>query len=506
MKKCVSVRNDKSIVYPKMNPFDPSVVYPEYESQYISEEKNLVYDQLRACLIDMQMDQDRIGTSAWSPFSDFIVPGNTVVIKPNLVLNTANPAIQDCTTTHPSLIRAVVDYVWKALQGEGKIIVGDASAAEANFEEIVHRTGLRVMIETLQQRGVNVELRDFRAVKVTTENGIWTGEQHTDSVEQGQIVDLGENSMFALQAERYKNVTLHGAGYDIEETNKHHHDNVQEYCVSQTILHADVVISMPKMKTHRKAGFTCCLKNLVGINADKNYLPHFAMGSVNVGGDEMPAIPLFNTILMSTYNFLRRYVISYTWQWLGGPAVKILRKLSGKTECVQPVNTEAQNAQQDPKQDTDTDLAKWLHNKLSGQPIAAGAWAGNETICCMILDLNHIFLCCDKNGNLKDKTDRKIFYVADGIESGMGNGPTHPIPVQVGAVAAGYNGLAMDIALLNLFGIDENSITLYKRAKNHNFMRIDGEGDVMYNGHLIEAEDRFDCKLLAPEGWEYKKL
>ena len=124
----------------------------------------------------------------------------------------------------------------------------------------------------------------------------------------------------------------------------------------------------------------------------------------------------------------------------------------------------------------------------------------------MILDLNHIFLCCDKNGNLRDKTDRKIFYVADGIESGMGNGPTHPTPVQVGAVAAGYNGLVMDTALLNLFGIDENSITLYKRAKSHDFMHIDGEGDVMYNGHPIAAEDRFDCELLAPEGWEYKKL
>ena len=504
VKKCASIRNNSVIVYPQQSPFDPSEAYPELESSHISGEPNQVYAQLRACFMDMQMDQPRMGTAEWSPFSDFILPGNTVVVKPNLVLNTANPAIQSCTTTHPSLIRVVVDYAWKALRGNGRIIVGDASAAEANFEEIVQRTGIREMIETLQQRGVAVELRDFRAVKVTTENGIWTGEQHTDSVEQGQIVDLAENSLFSIQAERYKNATLHGAGYDIDETNRHHHDLVQEYCVSQTILQADVVISMPKMKTHRKAGFTCCLKNLVGINADKNYLPHFAMGSANVGGDEMPAIPLLNTVLMSTYNFLRRYVISCTWQWLGAPAASLLRKLKNRVDpAPQPRN---EDKGQTPAQDTDTDLAKWLHNKLSGQSVAAGAWAGNETICCMILDLNRIFLCCDRNGCLKDKTDRKIFYVADGIESGMGNGPTHPTPVQVGAVAAGYNGLAIDIALLNLFGIDEDSITLYKRAKTHGFMRMDSEGDVLYNGHPISRNDRFECELIPPEGWDYRKL
>ena len=130
MKKCVAVRNDKSIHYPVKNPFDPSEKYPEFDGNDISAEENLAYHQLRECFIDMQMDRDHIGTPEWSPFSDFITPGNTVVVKPNLVLNTANPAIQNCTTTHPSLIRVVVDYAWKALRGKGKIIVGDASAAD----------------------------------------------------------------------------------------------------------------------------------------------------------------------------------------------------------------------------------------------------------------------------------------------------------------------------------------------------------------------------------------
>ena len=34
--------------------------------------------------------------------------------------------------------------------------------------------------------------------------------------------------------------------------------------------------SLPKLKTHKKAGITCALKNLIGINGNKEYLPHIA--------------------------------------------------------------------------------------------------------------------------------------------------------------------------------------------------------------------------------------
>lgn len=476
---------------------------------------NRVYGAFRDCLRDMGMDEEHKDGAAWSPFSEFIRPGDTVVIKPNLVLNTANPDIQDCTTTHPSLIRPVIDYAWKALWGEGKIIVGDACASEANFDEIVDRTGIRKMIEILQERGMKVELRDFRAVKVTTENGIWTGEQSSNTTEAGKVVQLNEHSLFAIEKEKYKHATLHGAGYDIAETNRHHHGDVQEYCVSETILRADVVISMPKMKTHRKAGFTCCLKNLVGINVDKNYLPHFAMGSTNMGGDEMPAISGARAVAMGGYNFVRKHVISHTWQFLGGPAAGFLRKVKGKekapdsekaAEATSAKNAQADAAQAGQPKDTDTDLAKWLHNRISGQNVAAGAWAGNETICNMILDLNRVFLCCGKDGELRERTDRRFFYVADGIRSGMGNGPIHPAPVQVGAVAAGYNGLAIDTAILRLFGINEQSITLYRKADGLDYMHPEEKGDILYNGKQITAADRFGCELIAPDDWVYEKL
>ena len=55
-----------------------------------------------------------------------------------------------------------------------------------------------------------------------------------------------------------------------------------------TIGTAEVLISLPKLKTHKKVGVTLSLKNLVGINGDKNYLPHFCIGTPDEGGDEFP--------------------------------------------------------------------------------------------------------------------------------------------------------------------------------------------------------------------------
>ena len=67
--------------------------------------------------------------------------------------------------------------------------------------------------------------------------------------------------------------------YDYHEVNRHHRGDRHEYCISEACLSADVIINLPKPKTHRKAGYTGALKNMVGINAAKDYLPHHTKGS-----------------------------------------------------------------------------------------------------------------------------------------------------------------------------------------------------------------------------------
>ena len=50
-------------------------------------------------------------------------------------------------------------------------------------------------------------------------------------------------------------------------------------------IDADVVVNVPKLKTHKKAGITGALKNLVGINGHKAFLPHHRKGGSLDGGD-----------------------------------------------------------------------------------------------------------------------------------------------------------------------------------------------------------------------------
>ena len=58
--------------------------------------------------------------------------------------------------------------------------------------------------------------------------------------------------------------------------------------VPLAVLEADVIVNLPKLKTHKKAGVTCALKNLIGINGNKEYLPHHRIGGHNLGGDCYP--------------------------------------------------------------------------------------------------------------------------------------------------------------------------------------------------------------------------
>ena len=67
---------------------------------------------------------------------------------------------------------------------------------------------------------------------------------------------------------------------------KHHNQERHEYLVANSVLSADFILNLPKLKCHIKAGITGALKNLVGINGHKEYLPHHTNGCPATGGDQ----------------------------------------------------------------------------------------------------------------------------------------------------------------------------------------------------------------------------
>lgn len=484
----IAIRHHNEIRYPERIPYDPSVDYPEFHGDPVSCVCNTVYAAVRQCLIDLNMDSSNIGTECWKPFAELVKPGDTVVIKPNLVRHAEAAEQQECVTTHPSVIRPVIDYCWQAMEHRGKIIVGDAPSTEADFELICERYGLKAMIDALRKRGVQIELMDFRLEKTVMENGIWIDEQPNKRAQKSQIVNLGKESFF--YNDKYKHAKLHGGGYGIHETTKHHREACQEYCVSEIILNADVVISIPKLKTHKKAGITCCMKNLVGINTNKNYLPHWIQGSQNQGGDEMPALSALKSVNLRCINFYKEYIQEHGWKYIDRFIVRMAKRMNRSKSHGE---TESKDR---------TDYAAWLMNHFIGQPIYGGAWKGNETICRMIMDLNRIFLCCDRKGNLNEKTDRKIFYIVDAVVMGEKNGPMNPEPLETHMVAAGVNGLQVDMEIIRLLNIDPLDIPLYQFASQQGEW-LTGPDNLLklYNGDELVNGTTLPYEVVFPDNW-----
>ena len=82
--------------------------------------------------------------------------------------------------------------------------------------------------------------------------------------------------------------------------------------ISRTILDADCVINLPKLKTHKKTGVTLCMKNLVGINGNKNWLPHHRLGTPAQGGDQFADDSVKHRIERKTMECFQKN-ISQTW-------------------------------------------------------------------------------------------------------------------------------------------------------------------------------------------------
>lgn len=476
----ISYNNTSS--YPHNAPFDPDRLYPEYEfKDFKNNETNSVYDQVRNVLIDAELDIENLGKHSWSPLKDIVKPNDTVVIKPNLVLNTPLAENQNIVTTHASVIRPIIDYCWKAMNKQGLIIVGDAPQAETDFELVTKRNGLCDTVLELQKRGVNIVLKDFRSIKVIIKNGIWIDEQETQGNPEHIIVKLNEQSLFYTTDS--KKIRYHGGGYDSSVTMKHHHNGIHEYKVSKDILIADAVISIPKLKTHKKAGITCCLKNLVGINVDKNYLPHFIIGPANKGGDEMPEVKGFRLLSVSLTRFFRDIMLDKHWR-ITGKIVSYILHLIYKNKT------------------TEANLARVASESISKTNVFQGAWQGNNTIWKMILDLNKIFLYADNNGKMLKHTPRKIFYIVDGIIAGDRNGPMEPDAVNLGIIAGGINAFLLDTAILDFLNINWQNIPLYKNAEQNSSWLV----PYKHKGIKVNGNDcytKINTKFNPPDNWKF---
>jgi uncharacterized protein (DUF362 family) len=373
------------------------------------------------------LDRERAGTPQWNPLGALIPPGARVVLKPNWVLhyNQAGAGL-DCLVTHPSVIEAVLEYV--ALAQPAEVVIGDAPLQGCDFDALMSACGIDAMAARFRDRGLSVRIADFRR---TILHGRGFGDARSEDCRDlaGYVLfDLAEQSLLeplARDAHKFR-VTM----YDPALLLRTHASGRHQYLVAREVIAADVVVNLPKLKSHRKACITGALKNLVGINGNKEFLPHHRKGGSAAGGDCYPGR-----------------------SWFKSRAEDLLDAANGRPEgwLRRSLGKAAELAARS---------ARWLQ----ADDNLEGAWYGNDTVWRTCLDLQRVLRYGRLDGGLDPARQRTVITLTDAIVGGQGEGPLANTPIASGFLSGALNPAAAEWVHARLMGFDPARIPLVREA------------------------------------------
>lgn len=467
----VAIIKDETLDYGRNAPFHPPERYPEYPFEDIDAE-NQCYGRVRELFYRLGMDRGNYDTPGWNPLGEVIKPGDSVLIKPNFVSHRAPKNGKEAIITQGPVIWAVLDYAYIALKGRGKLTIGDAPYIYTDFSKVVKDTGIDKVAGYYNEHGnIKVSVVDLRFEKGRLQ--LWRiKRQHFEGDPLGySLVDLKNDSEHhgTGSYEMFRN-----SYYNWHDMAKHHTHGKHEYFIANSVLDADVIINIPKLKTHAKAGISCALKNIVGINGCKDIVPHHRAGSREEGGDEYLHKDLRKGFLIKLKDEIPAADNIFS--------IQLLRGLYFILYC-----------------------SKFI-KPFKGQ-YSAGGWYGNDTIPRTIVDLNKILFYADRKGAMSDIRQRKMFIVVDGIIAGEKEGPMANTAKKCGVLIAGYSPVAVDIVSCTVMGFDYTKIPTIKLAMGSQKYKIfDGDIESIEiladKCHSLEqVYDVFNCKLMPPEGW-----
>ena len=487
----VAIYRSNRADYVEEPPFHPPAPYPELAGSGFTEllPANQAYDAVRSALALFGLDAERYGSAAWNPLGKYIRRGDRIVLKPNLVVHEHGVQVgQRCLTAHGSVIRAMVDFAFLAGGPESTIVIADAPVQGADFAKIVAQNGLD-------------EIRDFYWRTFRFEVGVQDLRQvHAILDEQSALIrrveslpgdprgyseiDLGKTSrLTGLDggAPRYA-----VGDYDEELTNRRHRSPKHEYVISNTVLDADAVINLPKLKTHSKVGLTMALKNIVGTVGSKDCLPHHRHGVEGRGGDEFPRdYPRRWLFASRGSQLLQGHVPRWVWRGLRSAASTVLGAGTPSREVrVEPAERKF---------------------------FPSGSWYGNDTIWRTVDDLNRIlFYWSRSEGRLAGEPQRRCFTLVDGIVSMEGNGPMKGSPRPTGIVLAGEDPIALDVAAATLVGFDWRKMNMLEGMATggaaHAYSGFRGDADAIEVVSNVADYDSVSALQsaaphLPPAGW-----
>lgn len=451
-------------------PYHPGERYPEYPFDTTVGEPNYAYESVRGAMALAGLDADRLGTPEWNPLAELIAPDDMVVIKPNMVRDFHEEVQRgtEALITHGSVIRAIVDYVYLALDRKGRVVIADSPQNDADWDGLWNAFQFDSLIEFYKQAAPDfaLDIYDVRKEAVVKRHGVVVKRYQRPKDPYGYShINVGENSEFEEVPERFGK--FFGAEYDLSQTNEHHQRGKHEYYVANTFLQADVIINVPKLKTHKKSGITVWLKSVIGICGDKNWLPHHTEGTPNEGGDQFAEDNLKRKTEQRLMAGVKE-MVKRTGRF-GGYIGSVLRK-----------------------------AGSYVFGDTNKNAIRSGNWYGNDTIWRTVFDLHKCWIYADKQGALRQTPQRKFICFVDGIVAGEGNGPLAPDPNPAGICVLGFDPIAVDTTCGTLLGFDIDKLPILTRAKRargfsletfpREDIRVVSNKDV-WNGGVMEISD-----------------
>ncbi|HEX2915426.1 MAG TPA: DUF362 domain-containing protein [Chloroflexia bacterium] len=173
--------------------------------------------------------------TAWELVDSPDVAGKKVVLKPNIIYNVKDRVIN----TDPAVIEAAILLLQE--KGAKEVVVAEGTAYQRDPTDLLWSSGIGPMLEMHSIRFVDLNHDDV--VKVNNKGG-YAGRETT--------------------------------------------------WMPKTIAEADLIVSMPKLKTHHWAGATLSMKNLYGIVPGLKY--GWPKNTLHVTGIESNIVELYETI------------------------------------------------------------------------------------------------------------------------------------------------------------------------------------------------------------------
>lgn len=408
-------------------------------------------------------------------FADLVPRGGTVVVKPNLVRDTHPHGASGLhsITTHPAVTAAVVEAASLAVGRMGSVIVCDTPLQSADFGALRASTGLDRHLLASNPGGARLEVLDLRTRWfLPARPGIPSSVRNLSGDPSGyQTVDLGGHSKL-LGLEPGGDFAV--GDYDPAQTAAAHRDR-HVYVLSRTVLGADLIVSVSKLKTHCKVGMTGALKNFIGVCGEKSFLPHFRRGSPASGGDEFASNSAIKGVHRNVVALLsNRHPRTFrALRHVARPTLRFVARLRRE----------------------DAGLLRSLN----------GSWPGNDTLWRTVHDV-HAATLYWADGRFDPGHDaRRILHVMDAVVSGQGHGPLLCEPLSTGRLLAGWDPVAMDFVGAVLLGIDPLSLPVLARALDGEPYHLGLRG-VSAEAARAGAEERAGAmpaeRTDLPAGWE----